>query len=69
MWDKLQGFLILQGSILDLDLGSEKLDGIFVGNRSLAKISTNDVCRKLIDKHKYMEERVIKVWDFHKHIT
>ena len=32
-------------------------------------ISTYDVCRKFIDKHKYMEERVIKVWGFRKHIT
>ena len=61
MWDKLQGFLILQGSIPDLDLGSEKLDGIFVGNGSLAKTSINDVYHKIIGSHMWVAKRVIKV--------
>ena len=69
IWDKLQEILSSYEPIPDLDGGSQELDWTFVGNRRLIMILTNDVCRKLIDKHKYMEERVIKVWDFHKHIT
>ena len=32
-------------------------------------ISTNDASHKLIDKHRWMEERVTKIWGFHKPIT
>ena len=31
-------------------------------------ISTNYAYHKLIDKHRWMEEMVIKIWSFHKHI-
>ena len=32
-------------------------------------ISVNVAYHKLIDKHKWLEERVIKIWGFHKPIT
>ena len=53
----------------NLYVGSQELDWMFVGNRRLSMISTNDIDHKLIDKHKWMEERVIKIWDFHKPFT
>ena len=32
-------------------------------------ISTNDAYHKMIDKHKWMEEKVLKIWGFRKPIT
>ena len=55
--------------IHDLDGESHELDWTFVGNRKLTMISTNDAYHKLIEKHKWMEERVIKIWGFRKPIT
>ena len=51
--------------IPDLDGVFEELDWAFVGNRRLSMISTNDVCHKFIDKHKWIEARVINIWGFH----
>ena len=53
----------------DLDGGSQELDWTFVRNRRLTMISTNDAYHKLIYKHRWMEERVIKIWGFRKPIT
>ena len=66
IWDKLQELLSSYESIPDLDGGAQKVDWTFLGNRRLIMISSNDAYHKLIDKHKWMEERVIKIWDFHK---
>ena len=44
--------------IPDLDGRSQELDC------TLSTTSTNDAHHKLIDKHKWMEERVIKTWGF-----
>ena len=63
IWDKLQELLSLYEPVPDLDGGSKELDWMFVRNRRLNMISTNDAYHKLIDKHKLMEERVIK-WVF-----
>ena len=41
---------------------------MFVGNRRMVMVSTNDAYHKLTDKHKCIEERVIKIWGFHKPI-
>ena len=43
--------------------GSQYLDCTFVGNRRFM-ISINDAYHKLIDKHRWMEERVIKIQVF-----
>ena len=52
-----------------LDGRSQELDWRFVGNKRLTMISTNVVYHTLINKHKWLEERVIKIWGFHKPIT
>ena len=55
--------------IPNLDGGSQKLNWGFVGSMRLTGISTNDVYHNLIDKNKWIEEKVIYVWGLHKPIT
>ena len=62
--DQLQGLLSLHDPIPDLDGASQELDWTFVGDRRLTMISTNDAYHKLIDKHKWREERAITVMRF-----
>ena len=69
IWDKLQEILSAYEPIPDLDGRSQELDWRFVGNKRLTMISTNVAYHKLIDKHKWLEEKVIKIWGFHKPIT
>ena len=69
IWNKLQDLLSSYEPSPDLDGGSQELDWTFVRNRRLTMISTNDAYHKLIYKHRWMEERVIKIWGFRKPIT
>ena len=55
--------------IPDLDGESQELYWRFVGNKRLTMILTNVVYHKLIDKNKWLEERVINIWGFRKPIT
>ena len=61
--------IIIADPILNIDIGPHELHWAYVGNKRLTMISTNDVYYKLIDKHKWMEERVIKVLSFRMPIT
>ena len=69
IWDKLQELLSSNESIPNLDGVSQELDWKFVGNKRLTMISINFAYQKLINKHKWLEERVIKIWGFRKPIT
>ena len=66
---EMQEILSAYELIPDLDGQSQELDWRFVGNKRLTMTSTNVASHKLIDKHKWLEERVIKIWGFHKPIT
>ena len=64
IWDKLQEILSTYEPIIDLDGRSQELDWRFVENKRLTIISTNVTYHKLIDKHKWLEERIIKCKEF-----
>ena len=57
----MQDILSSDELIPDLDGRSQELAWMFVGNSRLNMISTNDAYHKLIEKHKWMEERVINM--------
>ena len=57
----MQDILSSHELIPDLDGRSQALDWMFVGNSRLNMISTNDAYHKLIEKHKWIEERVINM--------
>ena len=59
--DKLRELLSSYEQILNLNGGSQALDWTIVGTRRLFVISTNDAYLKLINKHNWIEERVIKI--------
>ena len=67
--DTLQEILSTYEPIHDLDGRSRELDRRFVRNKILTMISTIVAYHKFIDKHKWLEEKVINIWGFHKPIT
>ena len=42
-----------------MDEGSQDFEWRFVGNRSLAKISMNAIYHDIIERHVWMEDKVI----------
>ena len=60
IWDKLQEIVSACEPIPYLDERSQELDWRFVGNKRLTMILTNVAYHKLIDKHKWLEEKVIR---------
>ena len=59
-WEKLQGLSTLQILIQYLDEGSRDFDWTYVGDRTLAKISMNDIYNNIIVRHVWMKDKVIR---------
>ena len=69
IWEKLSGFLVLQGSYQYLDEEPKEFDGKFVENRGLVKMLRNDVYYHIVGRPVWMEEKIVKIWGFSKPIS
>ena len=66
IWDILQGLSLLQGHVPHLNEDSLYLDWTFVRGKNLSMVSMSEVYHTIIGKHMWLENRVIKVWSFHR---
>ena len=68
VWVKIHGLSASQTEIACFLDSSPPVDWSFTGHKSLVSVKTNDVFHKLIHRHDWMAERLVRKWEIWKSI-